>query len=156
MLKKILLPLDGSRLAEKALPYAQSLAQKFEAQLILARILPPLVITANQDEQAFLLAEIYRLREAEANNYLADIQTRLQKHNLDIQIECLAGAPIAEMILELAEDNSVDLIVMSTHGCSGNKQWIYGSVANKVLQYAPCPIFLVRPTDDEQGEGTGT
>ena len=149
MLKKILVPLDGSELAEKALPYAQALAQKFEAQLILVRILPPLIVTPNQDEQASLLAGIYRLREVEADSYLTNIGIRLQKLNLNIQVERLEGSPVAEMILELAEDKGVDVIVMSTHGYSGNKRWIYGSVANKVLQHAPCPVFLVRPT----GEG---
>ena len=149
MLKKILVPLDGSELAEKALPYAQALAQKFEAQLILVRILPPLIVTPNQDEQASLLAGIYRLGEVEADSYLTNIGIRLQKLNLNIQVERLEGSPVAEMILELAEDKGVDVIVMSTHGYSGNKRWIYGSVANKVLQHAPCPVFLVRPI----GEG---
>jgi universal stress protein A len=46
--------------------------------------------------------------------------------------------------MDVAAEEKVDLIVMSTHGRSGLSQWVYGSVANKVLQHAPCPVFLVR------------
>jgi len=147
--KRILVPLDDSELAEKSLPYAQTLAQKFDAQLILSRILPPLVAVNDDDTGKSYRTKILQPLEAEANAYLSRVQDKLRAFGLQTQTELLEGGPIAEMILELACDRGVNLIVMSTHGYSGNKRWVYGSVADKVLQQAPCPVFLVRVTDME-------
>jgi len=143
----ILVPLDGSMLAEKSLPYAQALAEKFDAQLILCRILPPLVATTDDDSTKSHYTKILPQLEAEANAYLNRVQDKLRNIGFRTQTELLEGEPIAEMILELACDKMIDLIVMSTHGYSGNKRWVYGSVADKVLQQAPCPVFLVRVAD---------
>lgn len=147
--KRILVPLDGSMLAEKSLPYAQALAQKFDAQLILNRVLPPLVAADNDETENSCCTKILQQLEAEAKAYLCQVQKKLRAIGLQPQTELLEGGPIAEMILELAVDRGVDLIVMSTHGYSGDRRWVYGSVADKVLQQAPCPVFLVRATDME-------
>ena len=141
MLERILVPLDGSTLAEKALPYAQALAQKFESELLLVQVLPPLVISPKNNQTAVTTLKTW---EGEAREYLAATQARLQAAGVMVTTEYLEGGPVAEMILELARDRTVNLIVMNTHGYSGNELWIYGSVANKVLQQAPCPVFLVR------------
>ena len=148
--KCILLPLDGSKLAEKALPYAKALAQKFEAKLILVRVLPPVVVIPGQDEKISYRSELLQKLEAEARAYLSNIQDGLGELGLEAQTELLEGGPVAEMILELACDQVVDLIVMSTHGNSGSNRWVYGSVANKVLQGASCPVFLVRAIETER------
>ena len=144
MFSQILVPLDGSRLAEKALPYAKTLAQTFAAKLLVIRVLPPFITVPdrqlNMDPNFNLLQEL----EAEARSYLHQIQTQWQTEGVQIQTEYIEGGPVAEMILEQAYDRGVDLIVMSTHGYSGSNLWTYGSVASKVLQQAPCPIFLVR------------
>ena len=83
----------------------------------------------------------------EAVKKLEEIKDKLDKLQISTTTELLDGYPIAAMILDLAHSRDIDLIVMSTHGHSGNELWAYGSVANKVLQQAPCPIFLVRVTD---------
>lgn len=145
---RILVPLDGSILAEKSLPYAQALAQKFDAELILSRILPPLVAADDNNTGKFYYTKILRQLEAEANAYLNLVQDKLRLLDFRTRVELLEGGPVAEMILELACDKAIDLIVMSTHGYSGNRRWVYGSVADKVLQQAPCPVFLVRVTED--------
>ena len=144
MFKKILVPLDGSVLAEKALPYAQTLAQKFAGTLLLVQVLPPFVLLPYNDQAAEEQLTFLKNAEVMARRYLAHLQADLQESGLTTTIEILEGGPVAEMILELARDRAVDVIVMSTHGYTGNELWIYGSVANKVLQQAPCPIFLVR------------
>ncbi len=143
MIKKILVSLDGSRLAEKALPYARTLAQKFDAELILVRVLQPMVIMSDYGYVPFYQSQVLQ-EEADAKVYLRSIQKKFSKLGLTIHIEVLEGNPVAETILDMARETAVDLIVMSTHGRSGLSQWVYGSVANKVLQHAPCPIFLVR------------
>ena len=144
MLKKLLVPLDGSKLAEQALPYAKTLAKKHEAELMLIRILPPFVVIPELQQTDYSGSDMLPRIEKEARSYLTGKQQELLADDLPTRIEIVEGGPVAEMILELAREREADLIVMSTHGYSGNELWAYGSVANKVLQRAPCPIFLVR------------
>lgn len=149
MLQKILVPLDGSELAEKALPYAEAIAEKFEGELILTMVLQTPTIP--------LLAEPYggvplynydemdmRERHKSAQEYLDGLQDKLRKKNIRTRIKVLENVSVADGIVELASQENIDVIVKTTHGRSGPSRWIYGSVATKVLQQAPCPIFLVR------------
>jgi nucleotide-binding universal stress UspA family protein len=149
MIKKILVPLDGSKFAEKALPYAEALAQKFGAELILIRILLPLAIGSDLGETTLFSPQAFQESETEAKVYLKRVQSELSELRLAPHIQVLEGSSVAEMILRPVCDQEVDVIVMSTHGYSGNRRWVYGSVANKVLQQAPCPVFLVRVTEAE-------
>ncbi len=142
MFKKILVPLDGSELAERALPYAQNIAHCFESELILLHILSPAEILAEYGESCIHPDHHLQERKAKTKTYLSLIQDGLTEQHT--HIEFLMGSPVAEMILETATDKTVDLIVMSTHGYSGSDRRIYGSVAGKVLQETACPVFLVR------------
>jgi nucleotide-binding universal stress UspA family protein len=81
--------------------------------------------------------------EKETKDYLIKVQKKLQQAGLKCRHLAQEGF-VPDAILEVAEKEAVDLIVMSTHGRSGLGRWVYGSVAAKVLQAAPCPIFLVR------------
>ncbi len=81
--------------------------------------------------------------EKSAEDYLRSLQEKLQLKNIKSYYFMLSGA-IPEAILDIAETETVDLIVMCTHGRSGLSRWAYGSVAAKVLQAAPCPVFLIR------------
>jgi nucleotide-binding universal stress UspA family protein len=149
MIKKIVVPLDGSTLAEKALPYAKELAQKFEAQLILVRVLiiPPEIVVAGPRGMVFhRQAEEER---AEATAYLNQLVNKLNIEQFPVRSILLEEHPAAESIVDLATQESADLIVMCTHGRSGVSRWIHGSVANKVLQHTPCPIFLVRSSESD-------
>lgn len=146
MLKKILVPLDGSPLAAKALPYAEALADKFGAELIFLWVLHPMM---HFSEEAMGVYETIRQRELEeASTYLRTAQLTPDRPHLKPVTKILEG-PVAQTIIDLAEEEKVDLIVMSTHGRSGLGRWMYGSVASKVLQHAPCPIYLVRATDTD-------
>ncbi|MDX1521795.1 MAG: universal stress protein [Anaerolineae bacterium] len=147
MLNKILVPLDGSPLAETALSSARELAQKFQAQITLLRVLPALVIMPELQGQLSAESELMLGLEREAKLYLARLAKRLSAANIPVKTVVLEGNPVAEMILEVAADEAIDLVVMSTHGYSDSKRWAYGSVANKVLQQAPCSIYLVRAKD---------
>jgi nucleotide-binding universal stress UspA family protein len=81
--------------------------------------------------------------EKETRDYLIDLQKKLQLAGIKCRHLALEGF-VPDAILEVATREAVDLIVMSTHGRSGLSRWVYGSVAAKILQAAPCPIFLVR------------
>lgn len=142
MINKILVPLDGSKLAEKALPHAEELAHRFEAELILIRVAEPGPrvtsdgLSSNKLENEQLLDE--------ASLYLNSVKGELREHHLPAQTIVAQNRGVAETIIQKAYEKACDLIVMSTHGRSGVGQWIFGSVANKILQDAPCPVYLVR------------
>ncbi len=149
MLQKILVPLDGSELAERALPYAEALTQKFEAELILVMVLqtPPVTVVPDPyggatfyDYDETIMAD----RQKTAHDYLNKLQEKISQQNISVRSEVLENASIADGIVDIAVQENVDVIVKTTHGRSGLSRWVYGSVATKVLQHAPCPIFLVR------------
>ena len=148
MLKKILVPLDGSELAERAVAYAQNLAQQAEAELVLMRVASSGSVTRPPIE-AQTLADNNDLKLAQ--NYLHDLQQSLPGPVRTILAE---GYSEAEIIINTVCQEAIDLIVISTHGHSGVKGWAYGRVTDKVLQQAPCPVFLVRAIAENQMEKT--
>jgi len=141
MLKHILVPLDGSQLAEKALDYAvQIVAPKRRITLVSTIEIPDVANTFHP-----LPANLTMVEEnlASARNYLNRISEDLRKkHQLRVNIEVKVGKP-AEVITEIAETEFVDAIVISTHGRNGLERFIFGSVTQKVLNAMPCPVFVV-------------
>lgn len=143
MYKRILVPLDGSALAEVALAHAEEIARQFESELVLLRvvvspyaIVAPDLVLAGYDSNHQQFAD-------QADQYLRGVAGKLAAHKLRVRTIACDG-PIAEAILDRARDNQIDLIVMSTHGRGGVSRWVYGSVADRLLQAAPCPVLLVR------------
>ncbi len=149
MLKKILVTLDGSEFSERALPYAVELAQKFSAELEMIWVLQPAIIMSDFGATAY--ENLFYLEEKEATTYLRARQHELQEKGLTVHYKLLQGT-VADVIINQAIADNVDLIVMSTHGRSGFSRWIYGSVATKVLQHSPCPVFLVRVQQGEKAK----
>ena len=144
MIQKILVPLDGSELAEQALPYAEALAQKFEAELILLWVLqlPSLVVMPDIGGAHYVPRE--EVDDTPAYDYLGALQDKFSKQKLATRIEVIKSSFVADAIIDLASQEEVDVIVKTTHGRSGIRRWLFGNVATKVLQQAPCPVFLVR------------
>ena len=146
MYKRVLIPLDGSGLAEQALPHAIAQAQRFEAELVLLRVLAPL-------PSAPLLGEVARSRAKASSNvlareYLERVVASVQEHDIPVQMATAQGSPPLA-ITEFAEANEVDLIVMSTRGQSGLSRWLMGSVADRVVRGANVPVQLVRTRKEE-------
>ena len=146
MFKKILIPLDGSELAERALEPAIHIAEKFGGNVILLRVATPetvLVGLAGLTPQPY---EVYdadlRRDQEEAEAYLNGIETQWAAAKIPIRTEVISGTP-PEMIVEAAQAAGVDLVVMSTHGRSGLSRLIYGSVAEAVLRGARVPVLLI-------------
>jgi nucleotide-binding universal stress UspA family protein len=146
-LRRILVPLDGSNLAEEALSLATSLARAQNAKLILVRALePPAMVPADpsmRDLTTPMATQLGAVEMQAAEFYMQDIAHELQRRNMVEQTVVILG-DAAEVILDAAEINDVDLITMCTHGRSGVSRWVYGSVAEKVLHSAPCPLLLLR------------
>jgi nucleotide-binding universal stress UspA family protein len=153
MFKKIVVPLDGSTLAEKALPYAETLAQQFEGELILVwvlyrPVLVPVDFTAAVPPIDTLIAQEGKV----AREYLNQLEAQLQQRQIACRTVVLESVSVAEAIIDLASREEADLIVKTTHGRSGPSRWLLGNVALKVLQGAPCPVFLVRVKAGEPPE----
>ena len=149
MSTRILVPLDGSSLAEQALPCAVTLARGLPAELVLlcAIWIPPDILQM-LDESTVELNAIVAQLEADANGYLLTLARQLRKAGLSARSVVRRG-PAAETILDYASQVNVDQIVMATHGYSGIKHWTHGSVAERVLQAARVPLLLVRAGEQD-------
>ena len=149
---KILVPLDGSPLAEEALPRATELAESSGAQLILLRAAYTHALPAVD------LAEAQVKVVAEAEEYLAKVGERLAAAGLKDIERIVWYGPAAYAIIETARLHKIDLIVMTTHGRSGLGRLIMGSVAESVLRGTTTPILLLRaaeaPVELPGGEAT--
>ncbi|MCP4415760.1 MAG: universal stress protein [Chloroflexi bacterium] len=155
MFNNILVPLDGSHLAEAALPAAMELANKFDSELTLVRVLQPphIVMTiANGSVYTQLLTEMQKQSQAEATLYIRGHQGTLQQQGLSVKTEIAQGENIADALLEVATKLDIDTIVMSTHGRGGLSRWVFGSVADKVLRHASIPVLLIRAREERADE----
>jgi nucleotide-binding universal stress UspA family protein len=147
MLNHVLVPLDGSELAEKALDYARSVTApdgvisllsvvdvpEYPANIYYPAGLPTLT-TTSIDLQKDIIPQ--------ANDYLNKVAEQLIAQGFRVQKDVQVGEP-ASAIVEYASQKNVDAIVMSTHGRSGLGRWLFGSVANKVLSSSTVPIFII-------------
>ncbi|MCA9873616.1 MAG: universal stress protein [Anaerolineales bacterium] len=142
--QRLLVPLDGSPLAERALPSAFAIAQALSHQIpvtaYLLRVVPSLYLSVDP----LLFAETLSLSEEEAEAYLATIATEHATVNVPIRTAVSTGA-VAESIMTYAQQENIQLIVMSSHGRSGLSRWMYGSVAEKLLRQACCASLIIRP-----------
>ncbi|MGE5285546.1 MAG: universal stress protein [Actinomycetota bacterium] len=143
MFKKILVPLDGSALAERAIDQVEKMAEGSNAEVILLRVVPaPLgkAPEAGQVEESKAFAESV----ARAAAYLERIATRLGAISVKSRILVPTGDPKDE-ILAAAHKEDVDCIVMSTHGGTALARSLMGSTAEKVVYTTKRPVFLVKP-----------
>jgi nucleotide-binding universal stress UspA family protein len=151
MYDRILVPLDGSEIAERVLPYVEALAAPFNSTVILLEATtPPEAIVAaatpGNEPMGASLADPTPIVEAEreeADEYLARVAGRLRERVPRVEYERPEGHP-PDVIARRAGELGVDLIAMTTHGRGGLGRLVFGSVADEVLRTAPCPILLVR------------
>lgn len=150
MTAQILVPLDGSRLAEQALPCAMMLARTLPAELIFLRIASiPADVEGLLDGTEATVAAVKEELTKEATIYLTDVADRFQDRDVSLHWSVRHG-PAAETILEYARETGVETIVMATHGYTGVRRWVHGSVAERVLQSADLPVLLVRAQEDQE------
>ncbi len=140
MFDPILVPLDGSLLAECVLPHAIAIARAFNARIILLRVLEKSL--ANGSAQIFDLLN-WQIKKTEAKLYLEKISAQLTKSQLQISSTVLEGL-MAELITEYAQSQGVKLIILSSHGRSGVSQWGISSVAQKIILGSPTSVLIVR------------
>lgn len=139
----VLVPLDGSKTAEAALPHAFGLAKLNGAAVTLLLVVPPIEGVIATGAEPIYVDEQWALRKRRAQRYLDTIRKHHSGEALKTRIAVESG-PAAATIIDYATRESVDLIVMATHGRSGVQQWLLGSVAEKVLHAARQTVLLVR------------
>ena len=137
MFKKVLVPLDGSKLAEKILPRVERFIRDSQAEVHLLRVVVSYQLDPREEKE-----ERARLMQ-EAWDYLEKIVSRLRKKRIKAYAVVVYGKD-AVQICDFARKNRFDLIAMATHGRSAISRWALGSVADKVLRCSAVPVMLIR------------
>lgn len=145
MFNKVLVPLDGSELSECALPYLKKLASGGTVGEVILLTVDNVNIPYNDmgsdfNYQAFRSAALDKDRK-----YLAGVQSDLRAEGLRAETKVIEGGNPAQAITDFSEKSGVELIIMATHGYTGVKKMLMGSVAFKVLHESHVPVLLVRP-----------
>jgi nucleotide-binding universal stress UspA family protein len=145
MYKRIMVPLDGSKLAECVLPHVESLVKAGQVgELVFVRVVEPFNFLSGetmprQDEIARLDAQA----RAEGENYVQNVAGRMKSNAVTVRGEVLFGKPSVQLS-EYANNGGFDLVIIATHGRSGISRWVWGSVADRLLRAVCMPILMVR------------
>ncbi|MBM2824726.1 MAG: UspA protein [Dehalococcoidales bacterium] len=146
MYKKILAPLDGSELAECSLQHVRAVAAGCQVpEVVLLRVVEPmssLAYAAYAETNGEWLAQTEEEEKARARDYIEKMAVRLKKEGIAAQAVVISGKA-ADEILNYANKNQVELIIMSTHGRSGISRWAFGSVADRIVRHAKIPVLIV-------------
>jgi len=153
MYKKIMVPLDGSDLAECVLPHVENCIMSGKVSMVVFVRVVESAPTRFDDTAALSSASraqiiegtkmIEEKRKSDAAAYLEDVMKRLKRDGVEIKTEVLFGR-VAESLADYTETNGIDLIVIATHGRSGISRWVRGSVADRVLRFARVPVLMVQ------------
>jgi nucleotide-binding universal stress UspA family protein len=150
MYNKIMVPLDGSELAECVLPHVAAIATGCKiATVVFVRVIDPGTVSASLPAQGELGSqeksrrqlEEERIKNAEA--YLKKISESISIENAVLQYEVIEGK-VTETLADWAEKNDVDLIVIASHGRSGIGRWVMGSVADRIMRSVCIPVMMIR------------
>ena len=146
MYKKVLVPLDGSKVAEAALNHMRKLAKAgLIGELVILKVvdMPIPIAMPIAVEEGFDFSGYEDLYFKEAKKYLQNVESQLKNEGINVKSEIILGRAVST-ILEYQKENNIDLIIMATHGHSGVTRFLLGSVANKVVQSSQAPVLLVR------------
>ena len=147
MLSQILVTLDGSELAQRAIPYAQQVVAPTGEIILLSVVdIPdfpiytvyPMSVVAPEPDYGTVVTDLL----ASSKEYLETIANNLRLSGCRVKTIVKSGDP-ATSIIEEAQAHNVDTIIMSTHGRSGLSKWLFGSVTQKVLSTMPCPVIVI-------------
>lgn len=142
MYKKVLVPLDGSKLSESVLNHVVAIATGCQVpEVVLLRVREPLDASVKAVLDPEIAEQLDQAYHDESAKYLNRISKKLEKKGAATRVEVLSGNP-ADEIIKYSKDNHIDLIIMSTHGRSGFSRIVFGSVADKVIRQAEKPVLL--------------
>ncbi|MFC1935507.1 universal stress protein [Chloroflexota bacterium] len=164
-MQRILVPLDGSQLAEAILPYAKELALRLSATIYLMRVVPlarqlaaaSFAGSGGIDGMSALdtkaIDEAVALQVQEARTYLEEQAQKLQAEGLKVEWNVRQGTA-AEEIIQYAQASNIDLIAISSHGRSGLGRLVFGSVCDRVMRDAGIPVLVIKPSRREGISGS--
>lgn len=148
-LKQVLVPTDFSETSEVALKYGSALAQAFTSSLHVLHVIPdPYTQPWSVEATGVSITDLLRTWEADAKKRLETLVPPAERAQLKAELATRVGHPFVE-IVRYARDQNVDLIVMGTHGRGPVGHMFLGSVAEKVVRKAPCPVLTVRHPQHE-------
>ena len=156
--QRILVPLDGSELAEQVLPYVKALIHPNHTRVFLVSVLTTglgdrtVALLTSYPPGLRLATTALHYAEIQLRGYLRSVAAALREQGAVVHVAVRRGPP-AEEILAYAAEVEADLIGMTTHGLSNVSRWVYGNVAGKVLQGAHSPVLVIRPTSGQGGNG---
>jgi len=141
--KLIVCPTDFSGPACACVRAASELAEHFNAELLLVNIVPALPGVPPDPNYVFKIPEYEQYLHADAEKHLRETRDELVSKNVKVRTQVGHGSAAEEIVL-IAKTEAADLIVISTHGSTGFERWVFGSVAEKVVRLAECPVLTVR------------
>jgi nucleotide-binding universal stress UspA family protein len=153
MYQKIMVPLDGSELAECVLPHVEAFVNGFNLRdVILIRVVEPEAPSYQGEfpEDPRAVAQRQASRKSSAQDYLDKVATRIKHEGTTVRAEALVGR-VTEILADYAEKNGIEIILIATHGRSGVTRWVRGSVADKILRSANVPVLMVRAPGTKGG-----
>ncbi len=150
MYQKVLVPLDGSELAECALNHVKSLSKDgFLGEITVLNVMKvDIPWLSSEDEREHRQFDINKVRERVSNasqKYLADVKSRLASEGFEVKTESLEANRPAQAIIAYALEKGIDMIAIATHGYTGMKGMMMGSVALSVIHQSHVPVLLIRP-----------
>ena len=161
MYNKIMVPLDGSDLAECVIPHVEAIISGFKSkEVVLVQVLDPVRLPVSvpaQGDFGFTEKDRQQLethRKKAANDYLEKMVNTLGIPGSVFSYAVLEGKPAA-MLADYATKNAVDLIVIASHGRSGVGRWLMGSVAERIVRTSCVPVMIVRAPGCETKNGSG-
>ena len=147
MYKKILIPLDGSELAECVLPHVELFKNRFpESHFVFVRVVVPIATYLHQEAHTGNLDNLKAMESdsiSDAQDYLTHVIDRFKPNTTRFDSEVIIGS-VADILADYVEKNDVDLIIIATHGRSGVSRWVRGSVADRILHASHVPVLMVR------------
>jgi len=159
MYKNIMVPLDGSKIAECVIPHVDAFVTDCQVEkIIFVRVIEPIPtsyseISTTVNPKAYEAIHkntqlIEEERKTSAENYLKDFISRFKPDRVIYKIEVLFGK-VAESLIDYIDANGIDLVLIATHGRSGISRWVRGSVADRVLRSSRAPVLMVRAGNEK-------
>jgi nucleotide-binding universal stress UspA family protein len=144
MFKRILVPVDGSTTAQLAVEKALGLAQKFDSLVSVIYIIDPYPFTGVGTDFAYGQTEYLSAATAEGNAAISAAKTQLEAAGIAVETAVIEAHATWRGVVQTAQDQQADLIVMGSHGRSGLEKLVLGSVTQAVLAHTNCPVLVVR------------
>ena len=148
MYHKILVPLDGSKRAEKILPHVEELAKRYKAKVIFLQVVEYKTVTTTEGAFINLTDQEFDQAKKQAETHLKGIQGEFREKNIESQTHVTHG-PVVEGIINIAAQEGVDLIALASHGRGGLSRVFYGSVAAGLLHRVDRPLLIIRSRETE-------